>query len=262
MYKTWSISVFEVWADGGGRYFIRSNGWSTGNLISSFSFLLTIAPPASRFSGSIPTNAERPITELTSRPIPQTGYESRKTVLIRHNIPDEARIFLFFGPQSYQPNLEAVRIIARDIVPKLKLTARFPFRVLICGGGLPESEQDELAQSEYIQYLGFVDQIEEYIMAADVVLNPILTGGGVKTKIIEAIAFGTTVLSFRTGGLGMNREVCGEKLRITEDNDVAGFVQEMLQEAAKGVSKTPDTFYREYYWGAVADQVHSFLDSA
>ena len=96
-------------------------------------------------------------------------------------------------------------------------------------------------------------------MAADLVLNPILTGGGVKTKIIEAIALGTSVVSFRTGSLGMNVEACGEKLILVDDNDVNTFAGKMLHLTQMDYSPTPESFYREYHWGAVADQVVTFL---
>ena len=197
-------------------------------------------------------------TALLEMPANRSSF--REKVLRQHNLPANAVLFLFFGPQSYQPNLEAVRLITRKIYPLLQSPTRFPYHILICGGGLPADERGELDRHQAIHYLGYVEQIEDYILAADLVLNPILTGGGVKTKIIEAIALGTTVLSFQTGSLGMNVAACGNKLVLVEDDDINGFAEEMKRQVEHETSPTPESFYREYHWGAVAEQVLSFLD--
>ena len=98
-----------------------------------------------------------------------------------------------------------------------------------------------------IIYAGFIADIEKYYKGADIFLNPILSGGGVKTKIIEAIAYGTTVISTKTGAVGMAKEVCGEKLQIVTDNDWEAFIKIIAENIAVSFP-TPQEYYNYYYW--------------
>ena len=100
-------------------------------------------------------------TDRNSPPVDRLIFKNK--VRTKHHLPKDDRLFLFFGPQSYQPNLEAVRLIIRQIIPELEAKQVHSYRILICGGGLPEAEQQELARYEQVHYLGFVDHIEDYI---------------------------------------------------------------------------------------------------
>ncbi len=185
-------------------------------------------------------------TYLKSPPSGHAGARSR--VVARHGLNEKEFLILFFGPLSYQPNMAAVSTIVDHIAPLLKHKAGFSFKFLICGGGLP-AEKKEWVASDDIDYLGFVKNIDEYVSAADLVINPVTTGGGVKTKVVEAIALNTTVLSSQSGTIGMNISVCGEKLAAVADNDYEAYCGEIIRCQREGVSQTPDGFYEYYYWG-------------
>ena len=98
-----------------------------------------------------------------------------------------------------------------------------------------------------IIYAGFVNDIETYFKGADIFLNPVQSGGGVKTKMVEAIAFGTTVVATETGALGVNRTVCGNKLIVTSGNDWNGFAGSIISKADK-MTITPREYYEYYSW--------------
>lgn len=186
---------------------------------------------------------------------PDDHTEARRTIANRHELPENEFLILFFGPQSYRPNLQAVERIIHEINPILLEKANFVYRILICGGGLPK-HYNKLKEykNQHIDYLGFVEDIDTYIKAADVVINPITSGGGVKTKIIEAIALGTTVASTRTGAKGVLTEACGEKLLIVEDTDNEGFASALMQLQSKNKSQTPRQFYKTYHWSEVIEE--------
>ena len=100
------------------------------------------------------------------------------------------------------------------------------YKILVCGKGLPDFFNDLKDYSDKnIIYAGFVDDISIYFKAADVFLNPIISGGGVKTKAIEAIAMDCTVISTEIGALGLIREACGNKLQIVAGPGLAKFQQ-------------------------------------
>lgn len=182
------------------------------------------------------------------RQAPPDVAEARQSVRRRHGYGEAEFLIAFFGPQSYQPNLEAVELIVHHLNPLLQKQALAPYRFIICGGGLPERYQG-LRAFPQVEYLGFVDDIEAYIKACDLVINPVNTGGGVKTKLIEAIAWGKTVVSSRTGALGVLPEACGQKLVVVENEDYQGYCDRLLALQAAPDSPTPASFFDTYYWG-------------
>ena len=83
---------------------------------------------------------------------------------------------------------------------------------------------------------------------------------GVKTKAIEAIAMNTTVVSTTLGAMGINREVCGTKLKVVQDGDWKMFA-EWIMTADNDSSDTPIAFFDYYYWGNIVDQALQFLEN-
>lgn len=184
------------------------------------------------------------------------GEDKRMAILARHGWRTEDKIILFFGPQSYAPNLQAVLDIVFRIHPELRASAGFDYRIAICGGGLPERYGGfaDLAK-EGVHYLGFVPKIEPYLAAADVVLTPVNTGGGVKIKLIEAVANGKTVVSSRTGAGGVDQGAYGEKLVVVEDEDWAGYARALVAVCTTPERPTPASFYAQHGGERVAKHI-------
>jgi hypothetical protein len=176
----------------------------------------------------------------------------------RHHIEETTHILLFNGLLNYRPNREALDNLLKEINPRLQ-QANFNYRLLICGKGLP-AEYDNLRsyQTEHIVYAGFVEDIETYFKAADVFLNPVMSGGGIKSKMVEAIGLGSTVVSTETGATGMLRTVCGEKLQLAADNDWDRFTSLVIEEASKETI-TPSAYYREYNWEQIVKRIPALL---
>ena len=74
------------------------------------------------------------------------------------------------------------------------------------------------------------------------------------TKIVEAIAYGTTVISTETGAAGMVKEVCGEKLIILKDNDWSNFI-ELLINNNYLEAPTPNLYYKTYFWKNIIESI-------
>lgn len=185
---------------------------------------------------------------------PDDKNECRQSVIARHSIPTDEKIFLFNGVLSYQPNIEALQFILEHINPIL-LQSELKYKILVCGNGLP-AELNEL--KEYIDkniiHAGFVEDINEYSKAADLLLNPVQSGGGIKTKMVEAIAFGTTVIATASGATGMDPLICGEKLFVVPDSDWKAFADTIL-EKANNKSTTPGAYYDYYFYGNIVQRL-------
>lgn len=123
-------------------------------------------------------------------------------------------IILYFGTMHYQPNYEGVNYVVNEVYTRLVKKLGSGFMLLICGKGLPEEIAHKLENLSQIKYLGFIENLDQFIDAADVLLNPILSGGGVKTKALEGMGRNKTIVSTETGALGIDPGVCGTYLKL------------------------------------------------
>jgi len=174
-----------------------------------------------------------------------------------HNIANDERILLFNGLLDYKPNLDALMVILQQINPLLLQQNNFKYKIIICGKRLPaELHQLKDYADKNILYAGFVDDIETYFKGADLFLNAVQSGGGIKTKMVESIAFGTTVISTKTGAAGIHKDICGDKLVLVPDNEWNRFAEAIVAHVDKN-QLTPASYYQYYYWGNIVRKVVS-----
>ena len=185
---------------------------------------------------------------IETREYPKDKVQCREILRQKHAIGKEETIILFNGVLSYKPNLDALTVILDQINPMLLSHPNFKYKILICGKGLP-SELDELKKyrEKNIIYAGFVDNIDIYFKGADLFMNPVQSGGGVKTKMVEAIGFGTTVISTVAGATGIDRELCGNKLVVVDNDEWEGFAKVVIRKANIREA-TPEKYYDYYNW--------------
>ena len=187
--------------------------------------------------------------------MPSDRPEQKRKIYKQFNIPENTSLIFFNGALDYKPNTDALSFILNEINPLLLKEKSFNYKILICGKGLPSSFNNLTSYADKnVIYAGFVDDIIACFKAADIFLNPIVSGGGVKTKIVEAMGYGTTVISCLTGAAGIEISACGEKIKIVNDNDAPAFTSAIIQHANSSVT-TPITYYEYYYWGNIISKI-------
>ena len=190
---------------------------------------------------------------------PDDKAACREQICRKHHISNEERIVLFNGLLNYKSNLDALKVILDEINPLLLPQVSFRYKIIICGKGLPE-ELNLLKNyaDKNIIYAGFVDAIEMYFKAAAIFLNPVQSGGGIKTKMVEAIAYGATVIATTTGAKGIEKTLTGTQLIVTEDNNWHEFARSIIDHADKN-GKPPREYYDYYYWENVIKNIMTAL---
>lgn len=123
--------------------------------------------------------------------------EKRELIRIKIGIDDNTPFILFFGKLDYKPNLEAIEIIYKEILPKV-LDFIPDAKFVIVGDNPPTT-----FIHESIIFTGLVEHIEDYINASDVVICPLISGGGTRIKILESLACSKTVVSTSIGAEGI-----------------------------------------------------------
>ena len=173
---------------------------------------------------------------------------------------DAQKVWLVFvGALNYAPNADAVQNIIDHVYPRLQKSSD-RFQILICGKGLPEQLHQKIKSlgSEDVKYLGFVDDLQELLAQSHILLNTVTYGGGIKTKVIEALAADLTVVSTFSGAIGVAKAVCEEKLKVADDDDWDAFAELVLSSLDEHV-KISKSFYDYYYIENIADRVQPYF---
>lgn len=176
-----------------------------------------------------------------------------------HNIVPGRRIFLFNGSLDYAPNLQAVKTIVDIINPRL-LETGLAYKIIICGRGLP-AEMNELKAyaDKHIIYAGFVDDISIYFKGVDVFINPVTDGGGIKTKLVEALGYNLNAVSTESGAIGVPIALAGAKMKVLKDDDWSGFSRAMGE--ALPDDPVPQSFFEHFYWENIATKAYNFINN-
>lgn len=156
----------------------------------------------------------------------------------------------FLGLLDYQPNAEAVSYILDEVKPRMD-KAGIECEILLAGKGLSETLISKVNAAPNVHYLGFVPDLSDFLHACDIMLNPVITGGGIKTKAVEALAYNKIVVSSLSGAAGIEPSVCGNNLFISPDYDWDAFTGH-IKTALHTQAHIPESFYHTYYWGNVA----------
>ncbi len=185
-------------------------------------------------------------TWQSEQPSKEEKQACREYILQEQNLPADTKLINFNGPMDYFANKDALQSILTEIAPAV--STRMPeVHIILCGSGFPEEYRGTLEGLDNVSWAGFVDDLEIYLKGSDQFWNPIRLGGGIKTKLVQALSLGLTVISYESGALGMLTEACGPKLQQVSDGNWEDFASRSAEYIDSDIL-TPESFYQSYYW--------------
>ena len=107
---------------------------------------------------------------------------------------------LFLGSFRHTPNLEALTWFVEQVLP-LVLAEEPRARVMVVGSEPPK--RSTFRHAEAVELVGFVEDVREPLARYSLFVCPILSGSGVRVKLLEAFAAGIPVVSTRLGAEGL-----------------------------------------------------------
>jgi hypothetical protein len=194
--------------------------------------------------------------EWQSPPLPAEKEVSRKWLLQQHGIPANHTLLLFNGAFNYPPNVKGLERILTDINPVLQKQPGFNYTIIICGKDIPAA----ITAQSYpnVLFAGFVNDITTYFKGCDVFINAITEGGGIKTKLVEALGYNLNAVSTTHGAIGIDPVICHGKLQITDDI-ATGFAEKIVQLAGY-TANIPAEFFDHFYWDNIAQKAARFIE--
>ena len=132
----------------------------------------------------------------------------------------EPYTMLFLGSFRHDPNRVALDWLVRHALPRI--LERAPRARLVVAGSDPPPAHAYADRADHVEMLGFVEDAREPLARCAVFVCPILSGSGVRVKLLEAFAAGIPVVSTWVGAEGLARKD-GEFCALADDP--AGFAE-------------------------------------
>ena len=108
--------------------------------------------------------------------------------------------FYHIGSMNWMPNEEGIRWFIENVLPKT--VEKVPdFKYLLAGRNMPEWLTN--LKDPHVEVIGEVPDAKAFVAQNDVAIVPLLSGSGIRIKIIESMAMGKTVITTRVGAEGI-----------------------------------------------------------
>jgi glycosyltransferase involved in cell wall biosynthesis len=170
---------------------------------------------------------------------------------------------VFSGNMEFPPNVAAVHYFAKSVFPLV--LASCPESQWYIVGRNPLDSVLALREHHNIHVTGFVTDIRPFLARAAVVVSPLISGGGIKNKILEAWAMRKAIVATPLGCAGVQIQD-GVNLEVARNaRQFAAKTVNLLQHPERA-RKLGEAGYRmaasHYSWADKARQLETILYEA
>src|SRR6266511_2375574 len=160
---------------------------------------------------------------------------------------------VFTGLMSYAPNVLAAEYLARRIFPRVRATC--PHAHLVLAGRAPTPRVRALAELDGVAVTGEVPDIRPWLTGSSVYACPMISGTGIKNKLLEAMACGMPCVATPLALQGLRATSERELLVGRTEEELAGALVRVLgdEELANCLGREARAYAcTEHDWQAVA----------
>lgn len=172
----------------------------------------------------------------------------------KDRLAESRPVLAFLGSMDWMPNIEGVHWFVREVYPQV--CAAMPGVRLRIVGRKPGADIRALAQHDpTIEVTGTVEDVRPCLADAAALIVPLLSGGGTRIKILEAMAFGLPVLSTTIGAEGLPFEHDRHLLLADSSDDFASQCVHMLRDRSlrdRLSQAARDEVVNHYSWTAAS----------
>ncbi len=143
------------------------------------------------------------------------------------NVQEDYPSIIFHGNINFPPNTAAISYIHEKIFPFIK--SEVPNTKFYIVGRNPTQDIMKLHDEENIIVTGEVPDIREYISKASVVLVPMQSGSGLKTKILEALSMEKPVVTNIIGSEALEDEIKKNLLIGSNSDEIVEYTLKFLK---------------------------------
>ncbi|HOZ30621.1 MAG TPA: glycosyltransferase family 4 protein [Bacteroidales bacterium] len=164
-----------------------------------------------------------------------TGIDSDNTLLQQELNSSEFPGFFHIGALDWIPNIEGLTWFIEKVWKEF--SRKYPNYGFSIAGRNASTEFEKYLIQNNINYVGEVDNASEFISKGAVMIVPLLSGSGMRIKIIEGMAAGKTIITTSMGTEGIN---------TTNDENIL-------------IADTAESFYSQLIRVSKSRELHGFI---
>lgn len=203
-------------------------------------------------------DAVRSMFGVTNLAVIPNGADTAK--LTPSSEPAVTGRLLFTGTMDYPPNSQGVRWFGSEVLPLIRRVN--PAVHLHIVGARPPDEVTALACAHIVVH-GQVPEMVPHFASAQVVVVPLLHGGGTRLKIVDAAACGKPIVSTTLGAEGLEF-VAGRDLLVADSAEAfASSVLELLasEDSREALGRAARRAAEAYDWERITGRfIHVIED--
>ncbi|MCD7781238.1 MAG: glycosyltransferase family 4 protein [Methanosphaera sp.] len=178
----------------------------------------------------------------------------------KNNSCDYSRKLVFLGDMSTPPNNDAIKYFINDVYPRVLDEYNVDFYIV----GRNPSEYVKSLDGESIHVTGTVDDVREYLHPGVIFVTPMVSGTGIKNKVLEAMSMQLAVVSTSRGISGINainqenylladtpEEFSSSIIKLLEDNDYYNYISSNARRFVED----------NYSWDSSINQLKEIIES-
>lgn len=143
-------------------------------------------------------------------------------------------LIVFTGQMDYRPNVEAVTSFSQDVMPTI--LQQYPNARFAIVGRAPTIAVRQLDGVNGTFVTGAVDDVRQWLAAADVVVAPLRIARGIQNKVLEAMAMKKPVVVSTAAAEGIAAQNGEHFLIAANAAHEAVLVNHLLKETAEAIS--------------------------
>jgi glycosyltransferase involved in cell wall biosynthesis len=161
----------------------------------------------------------------------------------RHEVRPDVKIISFVA-SSYLPNIDAINWFIANCWPRI--LCKYPVQLKIYGTICSELRSIELAG---VSLNGYVPDPSIIYEEADIIINPVRFGAGLKIKNIEALSHGLPLITTTHGARGIESGIDDCFLVANDEDDFFDSIESLIQSAdlRKKIGKNALKFIERNY---------------
>jgi len=175
---------------------------------------------------SIQDNEKKVIEEMVDRPVVTIGHTVNIKIL-----PFQRKPNIVFVATDYEPNIDGINTFINECFPRIK--NKVPNATLYIAGTICKSLK---CSDPSVSLMGILENIEDAYLMGRAIINPVVVGTGLKTKSLEAMAYGRPLVSTQCGIEGLESGIGSSFLLAENMNDFSDHVINLLLDDNKAVS--------------------------
>jgi glycosyltransferase involved in cell wall biosynthesis len=145
--------------------------------------------------------------------------------LIKSNTEPKPQSLFHIGSMEWEPNKEAITWFVDSVWPKVH--QQFPQASLQLAGR-KLTQQFPLSYSQGITIKGEVDDAIQFMLNNQIMIVPLLSGSGIRVKILEGMAAGKAIISTTLGAQGIQYTNGKNILIANTENEFYQCVEQLL----------------------------------